>query len=71
MAVCILENARRYLLRAYGRIDVNDPDPLLDAVREDGMMMVTSDETIDAEEVIFDCIDKILNPPQKPFHWWR
>lgn len=55
----------------YGRIDVNEPDPLLDAVREDGMLMVSCIETLDAEEVIFDCIDKILNPPQKPFHWWR
>lgn len=57
-----LENARQHLVRTYGRIDVNEPSLLWDVVRrEDGMLMVSSDETIDAEELIFSCIEEVIN----------
>lgn len=68
MGIVKLENARRYLLKNYGRIDINAPDLLLDVVNDDGMMMVSSIDTLDAEDEIYKCIDIILRPERRKFY---
>lgn len=68
MGIVKLENARRYIIKTYGQVDVNLPDLLLDVVNDEGMLMVSSDDTIDVEDIIYQRIDLILHPERKSFY---